>query len=240
MVEPIKKINVAEQAIKKIYQLIKERKLQIGDKLPTERELVKILGISRSSLRESLKVLEMIGVIKVVQGRGSVLECSNLSNSIIAPLTFSILLNKNTFLELFEARKLIEVQCAGLAAERITTEELEELKEVYNLLLKNRTNRELGIKYELMLHEKIITISRNSILESILSSIKRLLRESRDATVPSRGVTEETIVCHKKLIAALSEKNVNAARKIMFEHLDKVSKRLKMSYYNSSYSSTKK
>lgn len=231
MVKPIKKINVAEQAIGKVYELIKERKLRIGDRLPTERELVKMLGISRSSLREGLKVLEMIGVIKIIQGKGTIIENSNLSNAIITPLTFSILLNKNTFLELFESRKLIEVQCAGLAAERITPEELKEVSDIFDLLIEHKNSREESIRYEIMLHEKITNISKNNILENILSSIKRLLRESRDATVPQRGVSRETINSHKKLIAALAKKDSAKARKIMFEHLDIVSKRLEKSYY---------
>ena len=229
MVKPIKKINVAEQAINKIYELAKENNLKVGDKLPPERELVKILEISRSSLREAIRALEMIGVINVTQGRGMVIESSKISNSIIKPLAFSIILNKNTFLELFEARKLIEVECAGLAAERITTSELKKVKEIYHLLIKYQNNREKSIKYEIKLHEKITEIAKNNVLGDILSSIKKLLRESRDTTVPSQGVTLKTINCHEKLIQAFEVKDAGKARKLMFEHLDIVSKRLKKS-----------
>ena len=230
MVAPIKKINVAEQAINKIYELVKEKNLKEGDKLPPERELVKILEISRSSLREAIRALEMIGVINVTQGRGMVIESSKISNSIIKPLAFSIILNKNTFLELFEARKLIEVECAGLAAERVTTPELKKVKEIYNQLIKHQHNREKSIKYEIKLHEEITEIAKNNILGDILSSIKKLLRESRDTTVPSQGVTLKTINFHEKLIQVFEAKDASKARKLMFEHLDIVSKRLKKSY----------
>lgn len=230
MVEPIKKINVAEQAIEKIYELVIEKNLKVGDSLPTERELVKILKISRSSLREAIRVLEMIGVISVTQGRGMVIESTKISNSIIKPLAFSIILNKNTFLELFEARKLIEVECAGLAAERITESELKKFKEICNLLKKHQHNREKSIKYEIKLHEEITEIAKNNVLGDILSSIKKLLRESRDTTVPSQGVTLKTIKCHEKLIQAFEINDASKARKLMFEHLDIVSKRLKKSY----------
>jgi len=230
LVKPIKKINVAEQAINKIYELAKEKNLKVGDKLPPERELVKILEISRSSLREAIRALEMIGVINVTQGKGMIIESSKISNSIIKPLAFSIILNKNTFLELFEARKLIEVECAGLAAERITTSELKKVKEIYNLLIKHQNNREKSIKYEIKLHEEITEIAKNNVLGDILSSIKKLLRESRDTTVPSQGVTLKTINCHEKLIQAFEVKDASKARKLMFEHLDIVSKRLKKSY----------
>jgi len=92
LVKPIKKINVAEQAIDKIYELVKENNLKVGDKLPPERELVKILEISRSSLREAIRALEMIGVVNVTQGRGMVIQNTKISNSIIKPLAFSIIL----------------------------------------------------------------------------------------------------------------------------------------------------
>ena len=202
----------------------------VNNKQLSKRELVKILKIGRSSLREAIRVLEMIGVINVTQGRGMVIESTKISNSIIKPLAFSIILNKNTFLELFEARKLIEVECAGLAAERISTSELKKIKEIYNLLIKHQKNREKSIKYEIKLHEEITEIAKNNVLRDILSSIKKLLRESRDTTVPSQGVTLKTINCHEKLIQAFEEKDASKARKLMFKHLDIVSKRLKKSY----------
>lgn len=145
-------------------------------------------------------------------------------------MAFSIILNKNTFLELFEARKLIEVECAGLAAERITESELKKFKEICNLLRKHQHNREKSIKYEIKLHEEITEIAKNNVLGDILSSIKKLLRESRDTTVPSQGVTLKTIKCHEKLIQAFEINDASKARKLMFEHLDIVSKRLKKSY----------
>ncbi len=226
MVLPIKKISVAEQAIDRIYELIKEKELKVGDKLPPERDLMKTLKISRTSLREGIRALEMIGVINVRQGHGTIIGDANLSNSIIKPLAFSILLNKNTFIELFEARKLIEVECAGLAAERITLTELDVIQNTYKKLVRYKNDREKSIKYEIRLHEQITNAAKNKVLEKILTSIKTLLRESRDTTVPEEGVSPETIACHKELLNSFNLHDSSKARSTMYKHLDSVSKRL--------------
>jgi len=227
MVLPIKKISVAEQAIERIYELIKENELKSGDKLPPERDLMKTLKISRTSLREGIRALEMIGVIDVRQGHGTIIGEANLSNAIIKPLAFSILLNKNTFIELFEARKVIEVECAGLAAEKMTSSELEKIKKSFKSLIRYKKDREKSIKYEIRLHEEITRAAKNKVLERILSSIKTLLKESRDTTVPEDGVSPETIIYHKELIQSFNTHNSAKARSIMYKHLDSVSKRLK-------------
>ena len=226
MVSPIKKITVVEQAIEKIYDLIREQNLKENDRLPSERNLAQMLGISRPSLREAIRVLDMMGVIKVEQGNGIIIETSQLSESLIKPLSFALLLNKRVFLELFEARKIIEVECAGLAASRATEEQVKEMFSIFKSLEENKDNREKSITYEIELHECIADASKNLVLKKILTSIKDLLKGSRYMTVPSYGVTAETRKNHSRLIKAISERNSNEARKIMLEHLNSVSRRL--------------
>jgi len=227
LVSPIKKITVVEQAIQKIYDLIRERNLKENDRLPSERDLAQILGISRPSLREAIRVLDMMGVIKVEQGNGITIETSQLSESLIKPLSFALLLNKRVFLELFEARKIIEVECAGLAASRATEEETKEMFLICESLEANKDDREKSIAYEIELHECIVDASKNLVLKKILTSIKDLLKGSRYMTVPSTGVSAETRKNHSRLIKAISERDSDEARKIMLEHLNSVSKRLK-------------
>jgi len=227
LISPIKKVTVVEQAIQKIYDLIKEQNLKENDRLPSERDLAQMLGISRPSLREAIRVLDMMGVIKVEQGNGIIIETSQLSESLIKPLSFALLLNKRVFLELFEARKIIEAECAELAASRATEKEIKEMSSIFKSLEENKYNREKSITYEIELHECIVDASKNLVLKKILTSIKDLLRGSRYMTVPSTGVSAETRKNHSRLIKAISERNSDEARKIMLEHLNSVSKRFK-------------
>lgn len=226
-VEPIKRTSVVEQAIDRIYDLILTQNLRENDRLPPERQLSEMLGISRNSLREAIRVLDMMGVLRVDQGSGMVIEASRVAESVGRHLSFALLLNREKLFELFEARLVIETECAGLAAGKATVEEVEEMKRVYSELTSMGTDRETGIQLELKLHNLVAKAARNSVLEKILSSLEDLLRESRETTVPASGVTQRTIESQERIIGAIARKDPAAARAFMYEHISAVADRLK-------------
>lgn len=226
-VEPIKRISVVEQAISKIYDLILSQDLKENDKLPPERQLSEMLGISRNSLREAIRVLDMLGVLRVDQGSGMVIDSSRVSDAVTKHLTFALLLNREKLHELFEARLVVETECAGLAAVRADQEERETLRRTYQELCASRTDRPKSIALEIELHNIIARAARNTVLEKILSSLKQILKESREATVPRTGVSTETIQVHERLIAAIEARDQASARTIMREHISAVAERIK-------------
>lgn len=226
-VEPIKRISVVEQAISKIYDLILSQDLKENDKLPPERQLSEMLGISRNSLREAIRVLDMLGVLRVDQGSGMVIDSSRVSDAVTKHLTFALLLNREKLHELFEARLVVETECAGLAAVRADQEERETLRRTYQELCASRTDRPKSIALEIELHNIIARAARNTVLEKILSSLKQILKESREATVPRTGVSTETIQVHERLIAAIEARDQSSARAIMREHISAVAERIK-------------
>ncbi|MEW6549882.1 MAG: FadR/GntR family transcriptional regulator [Spirochaetota bacterium] len=225
--EPIKRISVVEQAISKIYDLILSQDLKENDKLPPERQLSEMLGISRNSLREAIRVLDMLGVLRVDQGSGMVIDSSRVSDAVTKHLTFALLLNREKLHELFEARLVVETECAGLAAVRADQEERETLRRTYQELCASRTDRPKSIALEIELHNIIARAARNTVLEKILSSLKQILKESREATVPRTGVSTETIQVHERLIAAIEARDQASARAIMREHISAVAERIK-------------
>ena len=227
MVEPIKKTSVVEQAIGRIYELIKSENLRERDRLPPERQLSEMLGISRNSLREAIRVLDMLGILRVDQGSGMVLDPSRVSDSVTRHLSFALLLNRDKLQELFEARLVIETECAGLAAERATAEEVEELRRVFGELEACGADRERGIRCELRLHDLVARASRNTVLERILESLQDILRESRETTVPASGVTARTIESQRRIVEAVGNRDAAAARELMREHLRAVSERIR-------------
>lgn len=224
-VEPIKRKSVAEIAIERILELIHEEGLTEGDRLPTEKELADTLAISRSTLRESIRVLDMMGIIKVEHGSGMVIHTSKLSDSMLKPLRFSLMLHKHRLLELFETRRLIEVECAGLAASRATKEEIDLIRAAYQRLLECVQNRDEGIACEIALHEHVNRAAHNAILYEVLLSVKDLLRASRDVTVPANGVSQATIESHGRILEAIESRDSKKARQEMLNHLDEVYKR---------------
>jgi DNA-binding FadR family transcriptional regulator len=226
-VEPIKRVSVVEQAISKIYDLILSQNLKENDKLPPERQLSEMLGISRNSLREAIRVLDMLGVLRVDQGSGMVIDSSRVSDAVTRHLTFALLLNREKLYELFEARLVMETECAGMAALRADEDERAMLHRTYEELCASRTDRPKSIALEIELHNIIARAAHNTVLEKILNSLKQILKESREATVPPSGVTPETVQVHERLIAAIDARDVAAARAIMKEHIASVADRIK-------------
>ncbi len=227
MVEPIKRTSVVEQAIGRIYELIQSENLRERDRLPPERQLSEMLGISRNSLREAIRVLDMLGILRVDQGSGMVIDSSRVSDSVTRHLSFALLLNRDKLQELFEARLVIETECAGLAAERATAEEVEELRRVFGELEASGTDRERGIRSELRLHDLVARASRNSVLGRILESLRDILRESRETTVPTSGVTSRTIESQRRIVEAIGNRDAAAARDLMREHISAVAERIR-------------
>ncbi|HWR12404.1 MAG TPA: FadR/GntR family transcriptional regulator [Rectinemataceae bacterium] len=225
-IERIKRVSVVEQAIDKIYELIVARNLRTNDRLPPERELSEMLGISRNSLREAIRVLDVLGIIRVDQGSGMVIDATKVSDAVTLHLSFALMLNRDKFRELFEARLIFETECAGLAAERATDEEIAELRETYAKLVESRADRAKGIEYELSLHAITARAAHNTVLEKILSSLRQVLRESREQTVPSSGVTPATVELQEKIIDAISGHDKNSARTLMYEHIAAVAQRV--------------
>src|SRR3954452_19708685 len=131
MVRPISFGTVTRDALpdqiaQRLIALITERHLKPGDRLPPERELSAAMGVSRSSLREALRALTMLGVADMRQGDGTYLTELN-PETLMRPVGLVLALSHAGLAELFEARKLVEPALAFLAAERIEDQVAEEL-----------------------------------------------------------------------------------------------------------------
>lgn len=222
MIAPIKKISVVDQAIERIYELIRTNQLQIGDRLPGERELSEALEISRSSLREAIRVLDIMGIVSVEPGNGMVLDTPKLNTTVLGSIRYLLMQDKQRLSELFDVRRLLEGECAGLAARNATDENIEELWRLFTELELHHSERRYAIDKELALHDRIALASQNSIFIEMLLSIKSLLIESRESTVPQKGVTERTIESQRNIIQAITDRDSDRAKAFMLEHLTNV------------------
>lgn len=222
MIAPIKKISVVDQAIERIYELIRTNQLQIGDRLPGERELSEALEISRSSLREAIRVLDIMGIVSVEPGNGMILDTPKLNTTVLGSIRYLLMQDKQRLSELIDVRRLLEGECAGLAARNATDEDIEELWRLLLELEKHHSERKYAIDKELALHDRIALASQNTIFIEMLLSIKGLLIESRESTVPQMGVTERTIESQRNIIQAITDRDSDRAKAYMLEHLTNV------------------
>jgi GntR family transcriptional repressor for pyruvate dehydrogenase complex len=214
---------LSEQIADKILSMIKENQLKPGDILPPERELAAMMGVSRPSLREALRALSIMRIIENRQGSGTYVA-SLEPERLIEHLDVVVSLNDSTFLELFKARKILEVGLAGMAAELISDEDILEIQEIHNLSTGAVGNPELFMEYDMRLHNKILEITRNPILSIFMKSITKLSIMSRRRTNEYPEIRNQTLDDHQQIILALANRNPEAAGESMMKHLNNVEK----------------
>ena len=113
MFNSISNKKVYEQVIEQIQKNIMDGTFKNGDKLPSERELSEKMAVSRTSIREALRVLETMGVVESRQGEGNFI-CSNIEKSLLQPLSMMFKLNNGSWSDIFELRNILEIECARL------------------------------------------------------------------------------------------------------------------------------
>lgn len=221
--KPIKTKKIYEEIIEQIKQLILDGYLKPGDKLPSERNLVESFKVSRSSIREALSALEMMGLVEVRTGEGAYIRriednCPNAS------FHWLLSLNKESILELLEVRKMIEIQAAGFAAERITEIELEQLARTLNIMKSHLANQgSAWEKADHKFHYCIAQATHNKItirlMDTIADHLQHLISISRPKLFESRYTPELLYQQHADIYMAIRGRNVKQAEEAMLKHL---------------------
>ena len=201
-------------------RLIADGSLSPGDRLPPERELAEIVGVSRSSLRQALKILENMGVLTQRVGSGTRLNPA--ASSILAePLQFFILLDGITVHELIEARLIVEPELAARAAERSTAEDLRALESAIDTMQQSVADAEKFVASDHEFHEAIFKAAGNRICTLLFTvvhqSFEELIRFTSELVQP-----EHTLRMHRRILAAIAKRDAEGARKQMREHLEDV------------------
>jgi GntR family transcriptional repressor for pyruvate dehydrogenase complex len=192
-----------------------------GEKIPAERELSKKLGVGRASLREALKALEIMGMIETRLGDGTYV-CKR-SEFFSRPLLWAIAGSSEADArELIEARTVIEVELAGLAAEHATAENLKEIGEHLDRMVKAKRKPEEFVRADVDFHLAIGRAASNSILMNALHLIRNLLHEWIMGAVAAKGVPDKACAQHRRLLAAIESQDRAAARKEMRKHLQEM------------------
>jgi GntR family transcriptional repressor for pyruvate dehydrogenase complex len=214
-----KQQTVAEAISAEILDLLRQKQLKPGDKLPPERELAEILGVSRPSLREALRALSIMKVVEVRQGDGTYVSALK-TEDLVEHLEFVFMLDDSTTLQLFEARKIVETGNASLAAERISDEELAALHACLEHSEQSVDDPEAFMQADIELHEIITRAARNPMLERFMASIRTLGRASRHRTSHMRKVREKVVGHHRQIVVALERHDPQATGAAMLQHLE--------------------
>ena len=218
MLSPVKSTKVYEMVMEQIKDLVKKGELKSGDKLPSERELCEKLEVSRASIREALKALQMLGLIETKHGEGNFIN-ENFENSLLEPLSTVFLLLGSKSESVLELRKIIEPETAVLAAKNITNEQLIELKEIMEEL-NNTSDAEVCASLDKRFHYKIAQASGNHLISTIMFSVSSLIEKhienSKNNTINKTLVKAQ----HEEIWNALENHNGIVAAAAVNKHLE--------------------
>ncbi len=194
--------------------------LKPGDRLPTVVALAHQLGVNPASVREAYRVLETLGVLSVTQGRGTFVSSQvQPSDGLLADLQFA---EQQSITHLLETRKFLEPTVAALAAQRATAAEAEAIVAAADEMEQLALSGQDFIEPDVRFHELIFLAAHNPVLAKILSSLSDLLLDSRRLTSRIPGATDKAIHFHKLIAIAIKERNAEAARALMFQHVSDV------------------
>ncbi|MDW5267676.1 MULTISPECIES: FadR/GntR family transcriptional regulator [Acidobacteriaceae] len=211
------KEDVTHLLILRFQQMLSDGVLKPGTKLPSERELATHFKVARSSLRQALKVLEIMGVITQKVGDGSYLN-RDASSVLAVPMEFLFLLDDTSIRELTELRFMIEPALAAKAAERANSDDIALLRQSITDLEHSDCDRVKLVASDLLFHRAIFQASGNRLTGRLFYTIHRAMLNM--IMVTSQLVDlEHTLAFHKPILAAIEQRDAPLAARLMTAHL---------------------
>jgi GntR family transcriptional regulator, transcriptional repressor for pyruvate dehydrogenase complex len=214
--------RLSDKVADMMLETILSRKLRVGDRLPSERELGEQFGVSRTVVREAVRALVAKGVIEVRSGSGlrvAAVDASAVSESM------SLYLRGRTldFEKVHEVRALLEVHIAGVAAERAEPEDVERLREVHERMRRESGDVEAAARDDLEFHRMIARATHNDLYLLLMDSIGAALIDIRRENLGS-GSAPMTLDQHEAVLERIAAHDSTGAREAMAAHLEGVAR----------------
>lgn len=212
--------TTSEEVISRLREMIHSGELRSGDRLPPERDLAKLFGVSRPSLRAGIRSLAAVGILQARQGAGTFVVKSDGSPSLDSnPLRLMASLHGFTSGEMFEARRSLEMSIAALAAERATSDHLASMSEEITGMYASLDDPEQFLVHDMRFHQAVAAASGNRILTSLMNMVATILFDVRSQTVKRAKDLKESAEMHRHVYRAIRERNSEAAGHAMRDHL---------------------
>jgi len=220
--EAIRKNRVHEEVAKQIEALILQ-KMHPGDKLPAERELAEMLGVSRSSIRDAIRRLELMGLVEPRQGAGTVVREIS-PDALVNPLANVIQHKRQLVGELLDFRRMLEPPLAARAATHASAEDVAAMEEILRRQGVKVRGGEVAVEEDTEFHYRIAMASGNSVVLKVLDVVMDLLRETRERSLQSEGRPQKSLAGHRRILAAIRRHDAAAAQTAMGQHIADVEK----------------
>jgi GntR family transcriptional regulator, transcriptional repressor for pyruvate dehydrogenase complex len=215
---PIDRSGITELVVQRIKELLQQGELKAGSRLPPERELADMLGISRPSLRTALKALSVMGIIRAKPGAGTFIAES--SKEIFAePMQFHTLIHNTETAELFEARRIIEAGLVELAAERATSEHLKAIAAEIEGMRKTLRDPEKFLTHDVRFHQALAAAAGNKVMSGVMDTVATQLLQVRRESIARATDKEDAIDWHERIYEAVRQREARRAKELLTAHL---------------------
>ena len=211
--------RLSDQVASQIQALILDNAVGHGERLPSERELCELLGVSRTALREGVRSLVAKGLLEVRQGGGTVVRTPDIQ---LASEMMTILLRVSgvaVFDRIHEVRRLLEVEIAGLAARRRTDDQLEWLRSLAAATVAS-ADHEAWAAADVEFHAALAVATENPLYPVLLASMADMLMELRRTVATLPNTPERAHRHHTAIVDAVAARDRAAARRAMSDHMN--------------------
>lgn len=235
MIRMILNLNKYQEIIKKIQQLIKERNLGVGDRLPPERELASIFGVNRSSLREAVRILVAFRILESRVGSGVYVKDPDLDGSIemlILQNDVGIEIKEDEMLDMLDIRAVLEMYAIRKICLRKSDADISELLSI----IESPKDVEPGSEeHDRMFHLGLAKASGNKLLVRLLNTLYMINMNRRSIYFSDETRRKQSLEDHIELYKALDARNLKLAEAIMIDHIKRASQVYGIDYHLSSF-----
>lgn len=194
-----------ELVFESLREAIIQGRLKPGERL-MEIQMADEMGVSRTPVREAIRKLELEGFVVMIPRKGAYVSGISVKDIV----------------DVFEVRAALEALAAGLAAERITDEELEELERTLVQISEHSDKDDLGaiVETDIIFHDLIYRACRNERLVQIITHLKEQIQRFRTTSLSQPGRSKDALGEHRGIVEAISERNVEVAQNLARDHIE--------------------
>lgn len=222
LIEDFKSVDTSSLVDKveaKLVQLLKDRKLKVGDSIPKEIELAESLGVSRTVIREALLRLRVMGLIESKKKKGAVITSPDIFG-IIGKSMSPHILDQDTLRDMFELRLILEIGMADFIFQRITSEDLAELKKIVGKEPDATQDYLFNIDHEIAFHGKLYEITGNETLRKFQRMLLPVFDYVHHSGLLKKQITNKRFVSHRGLVEIIENGSPEMFRNAMRNHLE--------------------
>lgn len=210
--------TLVDTIMEQFKELIINGYLEIGDKLPSERELAIKFSVSRATVREVLKGLLGIGII--IQNKEGTFVNRDISTLFTNHLNQRLILDRIDIKELFEVRKVLEIQNVAYACERASREDIDNISIKLKRNIESLNDKQKFNYSDIAFHEAVAFAAQNRVLFELFTAVRHLVWEANKASTNPDSLIKSSAEFHKKIYEAIVERDIEKGKKVMLEHIE--------------------